>query len=363
MSQIRVLVVDDSRFMVSLITSVLEAGGDMKVVGYALDGEEAVRQAADLRPDVITMDVVMPRMNGLEATKLITAQTGIPIVILSAYTSEGASLTVDALRAGAVDCIAKPSGELSMSLESVKEELVGKVRGVGLQAGKQVTRPPDARAHRGIPTAKSYTSTYTSMPALSLSGLKAKTSPPTVLVIGASTGGIQALNTILPRFDVRVPFATVIVQHFPVGFTQQLAARLNSICSIQVTEAVAGQRLARATAIVAPGGMNLELTAGLRVRITEDEQPGVMRPSIDVTFSSVARALGTNAMAVVLTGMGKDGAAGAIDISRMGGRVVVQDYRTATAYGMPRAVWETGSYEVLLPLEHIAGHVLKTCGL
>jgi len=363
MSQIRVLVVDDSRFMVSLITSVLEADGDMNVIGYALDGEDAVRKAAELRPDVITMDVVMPRMNGLEATKLITAQTSIPIVILSAYTSEGASLTVDALRAGAVDCIAKPSGELSMSLESVKGELVSKVRGVGQQTAKANAGQPGARAHRGIPTAKPYTSTYTSMPALSLSSLKAKTSPPTVLVIGASTGGIQALNTILPRFDLRVPFATIIVQHFPTGFTNQLAERLNSICSIQVTEAVAGQRLARATAIVAPGGMNLELTAGLRVRITEDEQPGVMRPSIDVTFTSVANALGPNAMAVVLTGMGKDGAKGAVDVTQAGGRVVVQDYRSATAYGMPRSVYETGSYDVLLPLEHIAGHVLKTCGL
>jgi len=366
MEATRVLVVDDSRFMVSLISSLLESAGGFRVVGYALDGHDAVEKARALKPDVITMDVVMPRMGGLEATKIIAEETGIPIIVFSAYTKQGATLTLDALQAGAVDCIAKPSGELSMSLESVAEVLVNKIRGVAQQSRLATARGDSrdrARNRRGIPTATSVTASYATLPALSLPSLRTTRSPPTVVVIGASTGGIQALNTILPRFDGRVPFSVVVVQHFPAGFTAQLAERLDSICSMRVMEAQPGQRLARATAIIAPGGKNLEVTSSLRVRVTEDDSPGVMRPSIDVTFSSVARSLGPAAMAVVLTGMGKDGARGTVDIARAGGRVLVEDYRSATAYGMPRSVYETGSYEAILPLEQMATYILKSVGL
>jgi two-component system chemotaxis response regulator CheB len=347
---IRALVVDDSRFMVRLITTALEAAGDIQVVGYALDGEDAVRKTEALRPDVITMDVVMPRMDGLEATRLIAASHKIPIVIFSAYTKEGASLTVEALQAGAVDCIAKPSGERSMSLDSVADDLVRKVRGVALQALRQ--------SETGMATAQLATSSYSSLPALTTATSRRSIQPPSLVVIGASTGGIQALNEVLPRFERSAPFAVVVIQHFPAGFTAQLADRLNAICSIPVTEAEPGQRLARGTAVVAPGGRNLEITPGLRLRLTDDGSPGIMKPSIDVTFKSAARAMGPQVLGVVLTGMGKDGADGAVEIVRSGGRVLVQDYRTATAYGMPRAVYETGCHEAMLPLGQIAGKIL-----
>lgn len=348
---IRVLVVDDSRFMVRLISTALEAAGDMQVVGYALDGQEAVRKAEDLQPDLITMDVVMPRMNGLEATRLIADRTDIPIVIFSAYTQEGASLTVEALQAGAVDCMAKPSGERSMSLDSVADELVRKVRGVAMQA----RTGGGSKAASAQPAA----TTYSSLPTLTTATVRKRHQAPSLVVIGASTGGIQALNAVLPRFDRSIPFGVVIVQHFPQGFTAQLAERLNAVCSIPVAEAEPGQRLARATAVVAPGGRNLEITAGLRLRLTDDGSPGIMKPSIDVTFRSAAQVLGPAVLGVVLTGMGKDGASGALDIVRSGGRVLVQDYRTATAYGMPRSVYETGCFEAMLPLEQIAGKILS----
>jgi two-component system, chemotaxis family, protein-glutamate methylesterase/glutaminase len=348
---IRVLVVDDSRFMVRLISTALEAAGDMEVVGYALDGQEAVLKAEKLSPDVITMDVVMPRMDGLQATRLIAAKIDIPIIIFSAYTQEGASLTVEALQAGAVDCLAKPSGERSMSLDSVADDLVRKVRGVAMQARS-------GSAPRPI-TEEPVATTYSSLPTLTTNTARKRQQAPTLVVLGASTGGIQALNAILPRFDRSVPFGIVVVQHFPQGFTAQLAERLNSVCSIQVVEAEPGQRLARATVVVAPGGSNLEITPGLRLRLTDDGSPGIMKPSIDVTFRSVAQVLGPAALGVVLTGMGKDGSAGALDIVRAGGRILVQDYRTATAYGMPRSAYETGCFEAMLPLEQIAGKILS----
>jgi len=349
MQPIRVLVVDDSRFMVSLISSVLEAAGDIKVVGFALDGQDAVEKARALRPDVITMDVVMPRMDGLQATRLIVAEMDTPILVLSAYTSEGAGLTLDALQAGAVDCIAKPSGERSMSLESVSDELVLKVRGIAEQRR--------ARGLERVPSVAPVPISYTSLP--SMTGRRTATGPPAVVAIGASTGGIQALNAILPRFTAKVPFSVVVVQHFPEGFTAQLAVRLHSICSIPVREAESGMRLMRASAIIAPGGSNMEITRGLRVRLSKDGGPCIMRPSIDVTFRSIARVFGPSAVAVVLTGMGKDGAEGAGEIWRAGGRVVVQDYHTATAYGMPRAVQQSGAYDVVLPLESIPACLLK----
>lgn len=342
MSKVRVLVVDDSRFMVSLITSVLEAAGDMEVAGFALDGRDAVEKARAIRPDVITMDVVMPRMDGLEATRVIVRELDTPIIVLSAHTGEGARLTVEALQAGAVDCIAKPGGERSMSLESIAGLLVDKVRGVARQSRRFApAAPPEPPVSRvgGLPRATERTA-------------------PVAVAIGASTGGIHALNSLLPRFDSRTPFGILVVQHFPAGFTAQLAERLDDICTIRVMEAAPGQRLTRATALIAPGGWNLEITPGLRVKLSEDSSPGVMRPSVDVTFASVARVFGPAAVGVVLTGMGKDGAEGVQAMHRAGGRIIIQDHRTATAYGMPRAALETGCADAVLPLEKIAGHLL-----
>ncbi|MBM4354831.1 MAG: chemotaxis response regulator protein-glutamate methylesterase [Deltaproteobacteria bacterium] len=352
MRRVRVLVVDDSRFMVSLISSVLEKDPELEVVGFALDGRDAVDKARQLQPDVITMDVMMPRMDGLEATRAIVAELSVPIIVFSAHTPQGAGLTVEALQAGAVDCLSKPSGELSMSLDSVARELVDKVKGVGRQAA---SRTVDAGG------AAFSSRSWTTLPSVAARARASGT--PAAVVIGASTGGIQALQALLPRFDERVPFAVVVVQHFPEGFTSQLAGRLDAICSLPVREAEPGRRLERASVVVAPGGKNLEITSALRIRLSEDDGPAVLRPSVDVTLRSAARTLGPEALGVILTGMGRDGAQGAAELFRAGGRVIVEDFRTSTAWGMPRAVYETGCYDAVLPLEQIAGHILKLSGL
>jgi len=330
--------------MVSLISSVLEAAGDMEVAGFALDGRDAVEKARALRPDVITMDVVMPRMDGLEATRVIVSELDTPIIVLSAHTGEGARLTVEALQAGAVDCIAKPGGERSMSLESIAGNLVAKVRGVARQSRRIAPAPPPPQS---------------AVPGAGRLPRGTDRAAPVAVAIGASTGGIQALNSLLPRFDAQIPFGIIVVQHFPSGFTAQLAERLNEVCTISVMEAHPGQRLSRATALIAPGGWNLEITPGLRVKLSEDSSPGVMRPSVDVTFASVARVFGAAGVGVVLTGMGKDGAEGVQVLHRAGARVIVQDHKTATAHGMPRAALETGCADAVLPLEKIAGHLLS----
>ncbi len=351
MKPVRVLVVDDSRFMVSLITSVLQKDPELEVVGFALDGRDAVDKARQLQPDVITMDVVMPRMDGLEATRAILAERSVPIVVFSAHTTRGADLTVEALQAGAVDCLAKPAGEISMSLDSVARELTEKVKGIGRQAALRNGAGGEAFG----------TTSWMSLPAVPTA--PRPTGAPSVVLIGASTGGIQALQSLLPRFDSRVPFAVIVIQHFPEGFTSQLAARLGAICSLPVREAEPGQRLERASIVIAPGGKNLEITPALRLRLSDDEGPAVMRPSIDVTFRSAARALGQAALGVILTGMGRDGAQGAAELFRAGGRILVEDYRMSTAWGMPRAAYETGCYDAVLPLGQIAGSILRMSGL
>jgi two-component system chemotaxis response regulator CheB len=356
-----VLVVDDSRFMVGVVTSLLEKVPDLQVIGYALDGQDAVDKAHALRPDVIIMDVVMPRMSGIEATRRIARPLGIPIIILSAYTQEGARLTLEALEAGAVDCIAKPEGERSFSLGSAAELLVEKVRGVADRAADAPavdTAEPGATgaapgpvgplAEAGQPGA-----------APSLATARPRPAAPAVVAIGASSGGIAALSALLPRFSPAVPYSILVIQHFPERFTQQLAARLASLCTIPVREAVAGERLTRATALVAPGGTNLEVTPGWRIRLSQGEGPAVMRPSIDVAFRSVAKVFGTAAVAVVLSGMGRDGTAGAREVHAAGGLVLVQDWRSAAAPGMPRAALDAGVADAMLPVDRIAAYLTK----
>ena len=346
---IRVLVVDDSLFMVKMISSVLEKSGRLRVVGHALDGEEAVQKAAELRPDVITMDVVMPRMNGLEATRRIRETSSIPILILSAYTPEGARLTLQALEAGAADCIAKPSGERSMDITSIAETLVHRIVEIAsqtIQTNIRQTTSGDAITVPGFRAVR-IPQDAGAMP------------PPRVVVIGASAGGISAISKLLPRFPTMVPFATVIIQHLPEGFTQQLAERLDQQCLIRVKQAEPGEQVLKGVAYVAPGGADLELTPHMTFRVTERaDEPG-LHPSVDTAFTSVAAAVGGRCIAVVLTGMGRDGAEGVRAISERGGSVFVQDQESSMVWGMPKAAIATGVVEKILPLVEIPREILS----
>jgi two-component system chemotaxis response regulator CheB len=347
---IRVLVVDDSLFMVKMISAVLEKSGRIEVIGHALDGEEAVQKAEELQPDVITMDVVMPRMNGLEATRHIRQRSSIPILILSAYTPEGARLTLQALEAGAADCIAKPSGERSMDISSIADTLVRRIIEIAPPAGSQLQQ-----------TSNSDAITVPAMRAFRVPVDAARMQPPRILVIGASAGGISAISKILPRFPATVPFATVVIQHLPEGFTQQLAERLDQQSLIHVKQAEHGEQVYKGTAYVAPGGADLELTPQMTFRITQrPDEPG-LHPSVDTAFRSVAAAVNSRCIAVILTGMGRDGALGVQDIAARGGRVLAQDQESSMVWGMPKAAISTGVVEKVLPLGEIPREILDQC--
>ena len=347
---IRVLVVDDSLFMVKMITAVLERSDRIQVVGHALDGEEAVQKALELRPDVITMDVVMPRMNGLEATREIRKHSDIPILILSAYTPDGARLTLQALEAGAAECIAKPSGELSMDISSISEALIRGIIEIAPGAGAAMR-----------PTTSADAITVPAMRAVKVPHDAGRPLPPRIVAVGASAGGISAISQILPRFPASVPFATMIIQHLPEGFTKQLAERLDQQCLIRVKQAESGEQVNRGTAYVAPGGADLEITPQMTIRITErPDEPG-LHPSVDAAFRSVATAVSARCIGVILTGMGRDGAVGVQDIAQRGGLVLAQDESTSMVWGMPRTAIATGVVAKVLPLLEIRREILDRC--
>ena len=349
MSQrLRVLVVDDSAFMRGAISRVLSSDSRFEVAGQAKDGEEAVKLAVELRPDVISMDFNMPGLNGAEATRAILARQPTPIVMLSAHTSDGAAATVQALAAGAVDFVEKPDGEVSANLSAIREQLVEKllsaaganVRGSMTVVDVASSEPPMSRRAPRSPSKP--------MPA----GLR-------VIVIASSTGGPAALVRVLPEITALTRAAVIVVQHMSAGFTSALANQLAEQSGYPVHEAKAGDELAAGSAWVAPGGFHLVIERNGTVSLSEAPPLHGVRPAADVTFKSAAQVYGARAVGVVLTGMGRDGALGLAAIKAGGGRTVAQDKATCTVYGMPKAAVEMGVVDEVLPLDQIGRSVTR----
>lgn len=341
---VRVLVVDDSAFLRHTLTKHLEADPGIAVVGRAHDGAEALDQIAALRPDVVTLDVEMPRLDGLAALKRIMAECPTPVVMLSAYTQRGARATIQALMRGAVDFVPKPVAK--GDLPSVIDELIAKVK---IAAGVN-TRP--ILAH---PAPLSVLARLPSRPAQPR-GLRRGD---TVIVIGASTGGPRALEQVLSGLPADLPAAVVMVQHMPSQFTRALAQRLNESTPITVREAAEGDRLSRGVALLAPGGSHLCFDGSARVTLDKGPRRNGVRPATDVTMESASECFGASVIGVVLTGMGADGTAGAHHIKAAGGRVIVEHASTSVVYGMPRSVIEAGLADRVVPLQKIASTLLE----
>lgn len=339
--KVRVLVVDDSAFMRAAIQKVLERDGRFEVVGQAKDGQDAVASAARLRPHVISMDFNMPVMNGADATRAIMGLDRIPIVILSAHAREGAAETLEALSAGAVDFVMKPSGEVSTDLTRVSAELCDKLFAAAGAHPMPVTPakpPPGPRTVRAsIPPP---------------SGLQ-------LVVIAISTGGPAALRHVIPALPADTRFATVVVQHMPEQFTAALAARLHEESEVSVREAEVGDKPLPSQVLVAPGGRHLEFGDYGSIRLTDGEPVNGCKPSADVTFASAAALFGRRVTGVVMTGMGRDGADGLAKVRAAGGRTIAQDARTSVVFGMPKAAIERGVVDEVLPLDEIAPRLLR----
>jgi two-component system, chemotaxis family, protein-glutamate methylesterase/glutaminase len=335
---IRVLVVDDSAFMRRVISDAIGAEPDMDVVGVAANGLDALVKIEQLQPDVVTLDVEMPVMDGLTALRHLMARYPRPVVMLSSLTQAGAVTTVRALTIGAVDFVAKPSGTISLDFGRVRGELISKVRQA---AGTRV------RAWAAVPR-----SGLRALPATAPRPAAPGARPlEHLVVIGASTGGPRALGTLVPTLPANDQTAYVIVQHMPAGFTASLAERLDAGSALQVREARAGDRLLPGTALVAPGDFHVRIDRAGKVVLDQGPRVHGVRPSVDVTLASAAQHFGGRVVAAVLTGMGQDGAQGALSVRQAGGRVLAEDESTCVVYGMPRAVVERNAAHQVVRLD------------
>jgi two-component system chemotaxis response regulator CheB len=343
---IRVLVVDDSATMRSLIRATLQRDPDIEVVGEAADPLEARTAIKTLNPDVITLDVEMPNMSGLDFLERIMRLRPMPVVMVSTLTSRGAEATLNALELGAVDCVAKPA----TAGPTAFNELAEKVKAA---AGARV-RP------RSTAPAAAATAAATAASA----GPAGFASNGRIVAIGSSTGGVEALITLLSGFPANCP-PTVITQHMPATFTRSFAERLDRLTAPRVTEACNGDVLMPGHVYLAPGGAtHLEVngTSTLRCRLIETDPVNSHRPSVDVLFASVAKTAKAAAVGVILTGMGRDGAAGLLSMQDAGAATVGQNEATCVVYGMPKAAMELGAVQRQLPLERMAAHILALAG-
>ncbi len=347
--------VDDSRFMRGLIADILESGG-VDVVGEAENGREALAVVADTEPDVVTMDVEMPEMNGIEAVERLMDETPTPTLMLSAYTAEGAEETFAALDAGAVDFFAKPGGEVSMGVSRMEEQLVETVRSV---AKADVS----TAAHRRRTQAAAAASGGTAQPSAGAGSSTGRVSvePNTTLIIGSSTGGPDAVERVISALPGDADLRGIVVQHMPEAFTGRFAERLDAACDLSVREAEDGMRLGRGELAVARGGHHLEVASArngrLRLKVVDEDRGQGVRPSVNVTMESAAQVVDDPLIGVVLTGMGADGSEGVQALSRAGARVLAQDEDTCVVYGMPKRAAETGCVDTVLPLDDIAGGI------
>lgn len=341
-SKVRVVIVDDSALMRQLLSSCLSADPEIEVVGTAADPIEARDMIKALNPDVITLDVEMPRMDGVTFLRKIMTLRPMPVVMISTLTQAGAEVTLEALEIGAIDFIAKPTKDIGTVMTELAGELQAKVKTaarVRVRARQFEQKPPKPKPVIG-----------------NLSSKK-------IVTIGASTGGVEALKAVLIHLPANCP-PILITQHMPERFTASFARRLNNECAMTVTEACHGDAVEPGHVYIAPGARHLELakSSGKFVcRLTDDPPVSGHRPSVDVLFRSAAKIAGPDIVGVILTGMGKDGSEGMVQLRQAGATTIGQDEASSLIYGMPRVAFERGAVQRQYPLHDIADAILDAC--
>ncbi len=340
--KIKVLIVDDSAFMRMVLKDIIDKQSNMKVIGLARDGLEAVEKASNLKPDVITLDVEMPKLNGLEALKIIMKKTPSKVLMVSSLTSEGASITVESLEHGAVDFIQKPAGSTSWTFRQVQDDLIKKINEIStIDVNTLIPRKSDNKKVRKP---------------VRLAGDK-------VLLIASSTGGPRSLDKVIPKLPGELNVPVLVIQHMPAGFTKSLADRMNRISELTVKEAEEGDLLEKNHVYVAPGNyhMGLKKNSSGKIKIFLDSSDKInnVRPAADFTFDQAAEMFNSGCVGVVLTGMGRDGAKGAFKIKHYGGKIIAEAKDTCVVYGMPKAVVEDGYADHILPNHKIAEKIIE----
>ncbi len=374
--QIKVLIVDDSAFMRKVLSEILAKDPGIRVVGTARDGRDALAKVDNLKPDVVTLDVEMPKLDGIGTLRELMRTHPLPVVMLSSVTQKGSKETLEALSLGAVDFVSKPSGSISLDIDTVEEEILRKVKAAAdarvfassrhglawpgvLRQTQRSAQVASKSQHQGS-LSKTNSQRHLSGTApitgrVEMPGIDAKA----LVVIGSSTGGPKALESVVSAIPADLPAAVLIVQHMPPGFTRSLAERLDNMSGITVREAADGDYLGHGLALVAPGGYHLVLDVSRRVHLTQEPPVNYVRPSVDVTMKSVVDIFRHRLVGVILTGMGRDGAEGMALIKQSGGMTIAQDQETSTIYSMPRVVAEKGNADYVLPVDRIGDAVGK----
>lgn len=346
MSKIRVLVVDDSALMRKLISELLNSDPGIEVVGTAMDAFAAREKIKLLKPDVLTLDIEMPKMDGITFLSNLMRLHPMPVIMISTLTQKGAELTMRALDLGAIDFVSKPKVDVNHSMDDYAQEIIFKVKTAATASVKSL--PGQSRARNSAPVAKRTSSNEIGF-----------TATDRVIAIGASTGGTEAIKEVLMNIQVTSP-GIVITQHIPPVFSKSFAERMDQCCEISVCEATDGQQILAGHAYIAPGDKHMEVVRdGARYRCRLHDGPPINRhkPSVDVLFDSVASNVGRNAVGVILTGMGKDGAQGLLRMKDSGAPTIAQDEKTSVVWGMPQAAIQVGGAVQVMPLQNIAAEV------
>jgi two-component system, chemotaxis family, protein-glutamate methylesterase/glutaminase len=358
MNKTRVLIVDDSALIRNLMKEIINTSPDLEAIGTAPDPLVAREMIRSMNPDVITLDVEMPKMDGLDFLERLMRLRPMPVVMVSTLTERGAEVTMKALELGAVDFVAKPKIGISQGMSDCAEEIRDKIRAASRArlTRKAPTPVPLTHAPPNVAQLDASSVQHKSTRAILASGSTEK-----IVAIGASTGGTEAIREVLTRLPADFP-AVVITQHMPPGFTKSFAARLDSLCKISVKEAQYGERILPGHAYVAPGGKHFSVRksgANYMVEISDEEPVNRHKPSVEVLFRSVAKNVGANALGVMLTGMGKDGASAMTEMKSSGAHNVAQDEASCVVFGMPREAIAAGAVHEVLPVYQIAGHLIE----
>ncbi|MBC7217538.1 MAG: chemotaxis response regulator protein-glutamate methylesterase [Candidatus Caldatribacterium sp.] len=348
MKPIRVMVVDDSVFMRRMVKDLLETDPEISVVALARDGEEALELIPQVRPDVVLLDVEMPRLNGLEFLERALSREPLRVIMLSALTQEGSEVTMQALERGALDFIPKPSGSISLDIDRKKEEIIQKVKSVSaipLERVRACCLPGGVLKKR-------------------LHGEETKEESQRVVFVASSTGGPKALQILMQGLSPLTSSGMVLVQHMPPGFTKSLADRLSDLAPFPVQEAQGGEAIFKNHAFLAPGGKHLLVNGDRRLVLDDGPPLKGLKPCADISLSSLVDVFGSRVLAVILTGMGKDGLEGCRKLKKAGGTVIAQDEKTSLIFGMPKAVIEEGLADFVLPIEEIGKAIVEwdRCG-
>lgn len=347
---IKVLIVDDSVLIRKILTDILKTDNEVLVVGTARNGKEALEKIETLKPDIITMDIEMPLMDGITTLKHIVSRFKLPVIMISSLTSEGAELTLKALDEGAIDFLPKPSNIFGLNQADIKAEIIEKIK-IGSKSRIDIKKPIKALAKPEIQTEK-LKKTYEDFNS--------------IVVIGTSTGGPRALQALIPEIPNDINAAIVIVQHMPAKFTKSLADRLNSTSNIQIKEAEDGDIISKGCGYIAPGDYHMTIvkeSKNLVVRLNKDPQVMGLRPTVDILMESVANINGYSKVGVILTGMGSDGTKGIVKMKNSGSYNIAQDESTSVVYGMPKSAIASNCIDEILPLDKIALRITNKVGV